>query len=239
MPCPYEQMGCKTKVQRRQVESHLQFSTRLHLDLAYLKLNNTELRLSNTEVELSRMQETNKKLMEKVDKVEKKICEDAGKTESPDFPVVFVCKINNFSEVLRQAKAGENIAVAYGPFLTGTYGYKLKVKIYPNGCGSSRNTHLSVFIVVMKGEYDAILPWPFEKKVKFTLIDQHEDSVERVNVSHWFRSSNALKHFARPVSEESTGRDFSTFIFHEKLFSRCFVVDDTLFLQAEVGSPSS
>lgn len=221
------------------MESHLQFSTRLHLDLAYLKLNNTELRLSNTEVELSRMQETNKKLMEKVDKVEKKICEDAGKTESPDFPVVFVCKINNFSEVLRQAKAGENIAVAYGPFLTGTYGYKLKVKIYPNGCGSSRNTHLSVFIVVMKGEYDAILPWPFEKKVKFTLIDQHEDSVERVNVSHWFRSSNALKHFARPVSEESTGRGFSTFIFHEKLFSRCFVVDDTLFLQVEVGSPSS
>ena len=221
------------------MESHLQFSTRLHLDLACLKLNNTELRLSNTEVKLSQVQEANAKLMEKVDRLEKKICEDAGKTEPPDFPVVFVWKIINFSEVLRQAKAGEKIAVEYGPFLTGSYGYNLKVKMYPNGSVSCRNTHLSVFIVVMKGEYDAILPWPFKKKVKFTLIDQQEDPVERVNFSNWVRPSNALKHFARPVSEENTGRGFPTFISHEKLFSRRFVVDDTLFLQVEVGSPSS
>jgi len=185
------------------------------------------------------MQETNEKLMEKVDRLEKRVCEDAGKTEPPDFPLVFVWKIINFSEVLRQAKAGEKIAVEYGPFLTGSYGYKLKVKIYPNGSVSSRNTHLSMFLVVMKGEYDAILSWPFKKKVKFTLIDQHEDPVERLNCSNWLCPNNAPKHFARPVSEENPGRGFGKFISHEKLFSRRFVVDDTLFLQVEVGSPPS
>ena len=39
------------------------------------------------------------------------------------------------------------------------------------GLEMTKKTHLSVFMVLMKGEYDAILRWPFNKKVKFTLID--------------------------------------------------------------------
>jgi len=34
----------------------------------------------------------------------------------------------------------------------------------------------------MKGEYDALLPWPFNKKVTFTLIDQDEDLLKRKKV---------------------------------------------------------
>ena len=40
-----------------------------------------------------------------------------------------------------------------------------------------------VTIVLMKGEYDAILPWPFKNKLKITLIDQQEDLVERENIT--------------------------------------------------------
>ena len=67
-----------------------------------------------------------------------------------------------FWDILRQAKTGKKYQIESDPFYTA--GYKLKVKIYPNGSGSGKNTHLSMFIVVMKGEYDAILPWPFKKK---------------------------------------------------------------------------
>ena len=35
---------------------------------------------------------------------------------------------------------------------------------YPNGSKFGRNTYVSVDIVIMKGKYDVILPWPFNKK---------------------------------------------------------------------------
>ena len=43
-------------------------------------------------------------------------------------------------------------------FYTDCAGYKLKVLFYPNGSKFGMNTYVSVYIVVMKGKYDAILP---------------------------------------------------------------------------------
>jgi hypothetical protein len=37
---------------------------------------------------------------------------------------------------------------------------------------SCRRTHLSLFFVVMRSEYDALLPWPFHQKVTLLLLDQ-------------------------------------------------------------------
>ena len=134
--------------------SHLESATRVHLDIVSIKLNNTETVLSNTKSEL-------KEAMRLL------------------HTTTFIWKIDGYSEALRQAKIGGKRALYSDPFHTKTgtdsYGYKMKVLFYPNGDGNGKNTYLSVFIKVMKGEYDAILPWPFKKKVKFELIDQQED----------------------------------------------------------------
>ena len=157
----------------------------------------------------------------------------------------FIWKINPFSEILRQAKAGEKAKIVSAPFYTDrteSYGYKLKVWIYPNGTGTGLNTHLSVYIAIIKGEYDAILPWPFKKKVKFTVIDQQEDSdAERENVTRQLIPGNHPVSFAsRPKQEESSsGRGYADFISHEQLHSRRYIVDDTLFLQVDIGPSSS
>lgn len=83
---------------------------RLHLDLACMKLNNTEVKLND-------LQETTRKLMEKIDKLEQKISEGEEneavtkkmvlKQEPSDLSRVTVWKIINFSEIFRQAKTGE------------------------------------------------------------------------------------------------------------------------------------
>jgi len=239
MPCPYEEMGCKTKVQRREVESHLHYAMRLHLDLACLKLNTTEVKLND-------MQKTTRELMEKIHKLEEKISDGKRneaeiekmvvKHELSGLARVIVWKIINFSEIFRQAKTGEIKKLDGAPFYTESYGYKLKVRIYPNGYGTYTNTHLMVFIILMKGEYDAILPWPFKRKVTYTLIDQQEDPAERENVIGQINYDNRPKYFERPIHhEENPGQGIARFISHEKLFSRRYLVDDTLFLQVEVG----
>ena len=151
----------------------------------------------------------------------------------------FIWKIERFSEVLRRARTGEILSIGSSSFYTDrteSYGYKLKVKMFPNGQGRGVNTHLSVLIVVMKGEYDAILPWPFKKKVKFTLIDQQRNlEAERENFTRQF-VTDSHPFFERPTQEEgSSGRGYADFISHEALHKKHYILDDTLFLQVEVG----
>lgn len=39
------------------------------------------------------------------------------------------------------------------------------LRLYLNGDGTGRGTHLSLFFVVMRGKCDALLKWPFSQKV--------------------------------------------------------------------------
>lgn len=39
-----------------------------------------------------------------------------------------------------------------------------------SGDGNGKNTHISLFFVVMKGDFDGLLPWPFQQKVVDTKI---------------------------------------------------------------------
>lgn len=50
-------------------------------------------------------------------------------------------------------------------FYTSKYGYKMCLRIYLNGDGTGRGSHLSLFFVVMRGQSDALLKWPFNQKV--------------------------------------------------------------------------
>ena len=47
--------------------------------------------------------------------------------------------------------------------------------IYANGYGEGKGTHVSPFVQVAKGKYDAKLKWPFVGDVDITLLNQLED----------------------------------------------------------------
>ena len=100
---------------------------------------------------------------------------------------------------------------------------------------SGKNTHLSVNVAVTKSEYDAMLPWPFIKKVRFTLIDQQEDPVKQQNYTRHYITGYRPGSFARPVKEENAEDGFPLFIPHDELHTRRYLVDDALFLQVEIS----
>lgn len=201
------------------MDSHLQSGMRLHLDLACVKLTNAEAKLNDTEQKL----EATRKVVEKLD------------------TRIFIWRINNFSVILKQATVSEEMFIDSNPFYTDrteSYGYKLKVRIYPYGNCLLSKQNLMVYIVVMKGEYDAILPWPFRRKVKFSLIVQEENPNERMNITILLIPENErkAKAFARPVKEENA--EFLCLALPLwTLHSRRCLVDDTLFLKVEVSAP--
>ena len=143
----------------------------------------------------------------------------------------FKWRITSYGEALRKAKTGEEIRLESSTF--DSCGYKFKLLLYPNGYAEGNNTHLSIFLVMMKGEYDAMLTWPFHKKVTMTLIDQQEKAKDRENIAMSFIDP---KTFGRPVNDENNTLDYRQFVSHEVLQERRYIVDDTIFIQVRITS---
>lgn len=191
-------------------------------------------------VKLSETEETVKSLEKELETLKNEVKEKTVmvKSESPDYPSMFIWKIGKFSKLKKEAKDDVNLRITSAPFYTEHYGYKLVVAFYPNGNGCAKNDFISVFYTVMKGEYDALLPWSFKRKVKFTLLDQRENPEERENHSIEVTPPKTVKFSGRPDNGGNAGFGSPQFMSQKKLETGCYVVDDTLFLQFEVG-PSS
>ena len=147
----------------------------------------------------------------------------------------FTWKITSYGEALRKAKSGKEMFLKSSTFYI--CGYKCKLQLFPNGLAEGENTHLSFFLILMKGEYDAMLTWPFHKKVTVTLIDQQEKAEDRENIAMSFITTGFPECHGRPVNDENIGRGSRRFVSHEKLQERRYIVDDTMFIQIRISSP--
>ena len=117
------------------------------------------------------------------------------------------------------------------------------IKVYANGCGDNKGTHVSVYAYLMKGENDDYLPWPFTGTVTVELLNQLED-----NHHHSMTIKFPFNHDAsqRVVDEErlSLGWGFSKYISHSVLglntAKNCqYLKDDRLHFRISVNAASS
>ena len=58
------------------------------------------------------------------------------------------------------------------PFYSHAGGYKICLRVAPQGLGNGEGTHVSVHTYLMKGEYDDMLTWPFRGAVTVQLLNQ-------------------------------------------------------------------
>ena len=145
---------------------------------------------------------------------------------------ILLWKITEFAKRRQDAVSGQQTSFYSPCFFTSRYGYKMCARIYLNGDGIGRGTHISVFFVVMRGEYDALLRWPFRQKVTFMLLDQN--NVEHVIDS--FRPDPNSSSFQRPRRETNIASGCPTFCPLSELNDHAYVRDDTLFLKVIVDT---
>ncbi|XP_067052173.1 TNF receptor-associated factor 4-like isoform X2 [Acropora muricata] len=228
--CPYSKLGCQEKFQRKEKMGHLQSCLQVHLNLACVKLTDTEEELRSTKEKCMKLELMNVLRAEQITKLEQRV----SSLENRGWPYynVYTWKIEGFKEILRRAKTGDNNDIYSDPFYLGECSYKFKMRLYPNGHGKGENTHLSLFVANIEGEYDAILQWPFPKKAMLILIDQQENLNERDSVSYPLTGTEE-KWKSRPVKGKELFLGFAKFVSHEKLQKRAYIVDDTIFLQAK------
>lgn len=85
-----------------------------------------------------------------------------------------VWRITDFASKMAEAQGKEGIELISPSWYTSQFGYKLQASLFLNGNGTGEGTHLSLYIKLLPGEYDALLKWPFSHTVAFTLFDQSE-----------------------------------------------------------------
>ncbi|PFX18339.1 TNF receptor-associated factor 2 [Stylophora pistillata] len=141
-------------------------------------------------------------------------------------------RISDYARKRNDAVTGQQVSFYSPCFFTSRYGYKMCARIYLNGDGMGRGTHISIFFVVMRGQYDALLRWPFRQKVTFMLLDQ--DNVEHVIDA--FRPDPNSSSFQRPRRETNIASGCPMFCSLAELNNHAYVRDDTMFLKIIVDT---
>lgn len=134
------------------------------------------------------------------------------------------------------------------------------LRLYFNGDGTGRGTHLSLFFVVMRGKCDALLKWPFSQKVSsdsrtsgrqserakrkasstwcacllqvtLMLLDQNN----REHIIDAFRPDVSSSSFQQPISEMNIASGCPLFCPLAKLAGKSpYLKEDTIFIKAIV-----
>lgn len=137
------------------------------------------------------LKEENKQLKEKVEKLTKDLQEYQIRTP--------LCPVELTMTNVEQHKE-DGYQWHSPPFYTHPKGHKMCLLVYAGGNRDGKNTHLSSYLQLMKGEYDDHLSWPLRGKFIIQLLNQDG------NGGH----TEALPFDARTPDEVSSGNGWRT-----------------------------
>ena len=140
-------------------------------------------------------------------------------------------KIDKLDFRMAQAKLGKVTALHSAPCYTKQYEYKYCVRLYLQGDGEGRGTHISIFFVVMKSEFDELLRWPMRKQVIIQLVNLRN---EADSVIETFFSNTRLSSFQRPTENMNVAVEYPRLISIEQFLNRGFVKDNSTFIKVTV-----
>ncbi|CAF3903139.1 unnamed protein product [Rotaria sordida] len=145
-----------------------------------------------------------------------------------------IWKIKSFHEKMMDAQSERQTSTSSPPFYSSPTGYKMRARLYLNGDGNARRTHMSLFFVLMRGPNDAILKFPFNYKVTFCLYDQTPQQQQHIIDS--FRPDIKSNSFQRPRSEMNIASGIPEFVPLTMIQQEGnpYVRDDTMFIRIMV-----
>lgn len=126
---------------------------------------------------------------------------------------ILVWRVDDFEKRRQDAISGTCTSIYSSPFYTNNFGYKMCLRLYLNGDGIGKGKTISLFIVVMQGQYDAVLMWPFKQKVTLMMLDQ----VESKHIIDTFRPDSKSSSFQRPENKMNIASGCPLFFQIEKL----------------------
>jgi hypothetical protein len=109
----------------------------------------------------------------------------------------------------------------------------MRVRLDIYGDRDARGAHMSIFIVILQGEYDRTLEWPFVFPITFCLWDQIN---QKHHVIDSFKPDPLSISFQRPQSKMNVASGIPKFCplpFIER-DGNCYVQDNTMFIKVMI-----
>ena len=153
--CEFSYAGCEVECQRQHMHTHLEENVKVHLN----KVSHTQQSINE------QLQKQIATLMSALTRV----ALDAQKPLAPP-PDMVMTVMTDFEK-----HKNEGDRWFSPPFYSHTGGYKMCLCVYANGLGDGEYTHVSVFVHLMRGEYDDQLKWPFRGDITIQLLNQSRD----------------------------------------------------------------
>ncbi|EDV24108.1 uncharacterized protein TRIADDRAFT_27129 [Trichoplax adhaerens] len=216
--CPFADEGCTYKGKVHDMEKHLEKDHLQHMIIFRDQIANQE-RIIQKQDEIIHQQEN--------------LLQDVLQRNEHSFTYY----ITEYSKQFNLARKCREHSVIYSdPFTVGKYGYKLSLVIFPNGNGIGKNKYLSVYLQLMRSEYDDILAWPFHCKVTIELIDQNINFDDRKNITFSLIPDKKRKQaaFMKPKNDTFTYFGSSMLASHKQLKARHYILNDTIYLKVVV-----
>ena len=179
--CPKKMIACKfdycyKTLPRKAIPAHVLTE---HVDQL------TECNNDNTVIR--KLDEVQECLSELQSEVEQLKLAQASVIASP--PIQF--KMYNFDGL-----KGTNREWFSTPYFTYPKGYKMCLNVDANGYGDGKDTHVSVFVYLMQGDFDSDLKWPFQGDIVVQLLDQTGEGDDHEKTVH----------FTKNTAENTAGR---------------------------------
>ena len=222
----------KVVMQNAQIESLKQqlqgISTQFEIELEKIKegKESLEQRMTELETTVSELRVENRKLDMQNKKLEKELKLKQAVVGPPDLSISKQSPATS-ATYMYKPQGSEFIMTDFNEyqmdgeewfsphFYTHSNGYKMCLRVNPSGSGPGKGTHLSVYVFLMRGEFDDQLKWPFGGEITVKLVDQEEHKdhvVKKICFAH--TSSASDKSCNRVITEEraSNGTGYGQFL---------------------------
>lgn len=226
LPCPLEPFGCKEKICRQDKEAHLEKCAVKHV-------TTLAERVLIQDQAIKQLQDNFKQCQVSLNDMNVTCYSSHGQFtwKVTDIRDKIRHAVQNMSNSAAASSLSQQDSFLYSPpFFTGEGGYKLCLCIHP--AGDNNQGCLSLYFVIMKGPYDEILQWPFQKHVRLILINCRggQSIVKEIN------PDPRLHYFRRPKEEKNVGYGYPRFIPLDKILSKDseFVSTNSIFIRVNV-----
>ena len=225
--CEFHYAGCEFQSTRKDMATHISEQLSHHTELLSGRVNDGNLIEHLTE-SLQRKDKIICSLQEKLTSLQREGASRKDEQHMPSEPV----RINQCFTMDKFQEHKENDSQWYSePFYTHDHGYKMCLRVDPNGYDKAIGSHLSLFTCFMKGEFDSELPWPFYGNIVVELLNQNAGDHHHEYTIYYNQTTTEYAGRMR-IGTRSRGWGNSRFISHAKLLKKSskvqYLKDDCL-----------
>jgi len=162
--------------------------------------------------------------------------------QDPDGSLIW--RIIRVQEHMYDAQSERQTSIYSPAFYTSNCGYRCCIRLYLNGDGNARGTHLSIFFVILRGKYDNILKWPFSYKILFCLYDQRsimngDKTQSPKHIIDCFRPNTNSTSFHRPSLSMNIASGIPKFCLLDQIncsdVNNRYVINDTMYIKVLIN----